>query len=111
MEKSEKINENTIDNPSLTLELFKEFKEQSKRQNITILVAFGTIIFIIAAFIWFWSQYDFVDTINQTGVYTLIDSEGNVISSDLTSEQIQKIMEVMNDGENDLDKEQETERR
>lgn len=92
-----------IDNPSLTMELFQEFKKQSKRQNITILAALGVIVFIVSAFLWYLSRYDFVDSINQTGVYTLIDSEGNVISADLTPEEINQIMEVINNGENNVD--------
>lgn len=106
-----KIAKNDIDNPSLTMELFKEFKKQSRRQNITILVALGVIVFIVTAFLWYLSQYDFVDSINQTGVYTLIDSEGNVISADLSSEEINKIMEVMNNGNNDMDEEPEEKER
>ncbi len=56
----------------------------------------------IAGFIWYLNQYDFTSTVEQTGVYTLSDSQGNVISSDITPEQISEILEIL-DGEDEGD--------
>lgn len=107
MAESEKKTENNIDNPSLTMELFKEFKEQNKRQTTTIRIMLAIIVFslcvitfISCLFVWYLHQFDFVESIDQTGVYTLIDSEGNVISSDLTPDEVKYLMEVLTDGEN-----------
>lgn len=81
---------------TLAMELLKELKLQTKRWFvafcITILLELSTII----GFIWYLNQYDFTSTIEQNGVYTLVDSEGNIISSDITPEQIEKIMEIIN---------------
>lgn len=35
-------------------------------------------------------------SIDATGVYNLVDSEGNVIATDLTAEDIEAIMEMLN---------------
>lgn len=35
-------------------------------------------------------------SIDATGVYNLVDSEGNVIATDLTAEDIETIMEMLN---------------
>lgn len=59
------------------------------------------VILIVAGFLFYIGQmknssYENVDT---TGVYNLVDSEGNVIATDLTQEDIKKIVELLNDGE------------
>lgn len=84
---------------SLAMEMLRELKEQSKRWFVAFCVMVFSEIITIAGFIWYLYQYDFASTIEQTGIYTLVDSEGNVISSDITPEQIEKIMEVINNGE------------
>lgn len=59
------------------------------------------VILIVAGFLFYIgkmknSGYKNVDA---TGVYNLVDSEGNVIATDLTQEDIEKIVELLNDGE------------
>jgi hypothetical protein len=115
---ADEAKKNDIDNPSLTMELFQEFKEHNKRQTITNRIMLGiltfalcVITFISCLFIWYIQQFDFVESIDQTGVYTLVDSEGNVISSDLTPDEIKYLMEVMTDGENENNQNPETEGR
>lgn len=59
------------------------------------------VILIVAGFLFYIGQmknsnYKNVDA---TGVYNLVDSEGNVIATDLTQEDIEKIVELLNDGE------------
>lgn len=59
------------------------------------------VILIVVGFLFYIGQlknssYENVDT---TGVYNLVDSEGNVIATDLTQEDIEKIVELLNDGE------------
>ncbi len=87
------------------LELLSEIKEQSRRWFRAFLVMMAVEALTIAGFIWYLNQYDFESSIEQNGVYTLIDSQGNVISSDITPEQIEKIMEIVNDGKNQNNKE------
>ena len=58
------------------------------------------VILIVAGFLFYIGQmknsnYKNVDA---TGVYNLVDSEGNVIATDLTKEDIEKIAELLNDG-------------
>ena len=73
---------------------FKAFITMAKI-NVAELLA---IVIVVLSFVWYLNQYDFTSSIEQNGVYTLIDSEGNVISSDITPEQIESIMEIINDG-------------
>lgn len=83
---------------TLAMEMLGELKEQSKRWFRAFLVMVAVEILTIGGFIWYLNQYDFESTIEQSGVYTLIDSSGNVISSDITPEQINEILEIINDG-------------
>lgn len=99
IENKEKMDNNSSDDMWVS-ELIDLVKEQSKSWRraffTTLGILFGTII-IVFAYLW---QYDFASTIEQTGVYTLIDSQGNVVSSDITPEQINEILEIINNGEN-----------
>lgn len=59
------------------------------------------VILIVAGFLFYIGQmrnsgYKNVDA---TGVYNLVDSEGNVIATDLTQDDVEKIVELLNDGE------------
>ena len=82
----------------LAMEMLGELKEQLKRCHRIILILIGVVVATVAGFLLYLNQYDFESTIEQNGVYTLIDSQGNVISSDITPEQIEQIMEIVNDG-------------
>ena len=82
----------------LAMEMLGELKEQLKRCHRIILILIGVVVATVAGFLLYLYQYDFESTIEQNGVYTLIDSQGNVISSDITPDQIEIIMEIINDG-------------
>lgn len=60
-----------------------------------IIIAITAIAGITGGFIWYLNQYDFSGTSSvyneADGVYALIDSEGNVISADLTQEELEMI--------------------
>ena len=90
----------------LAMEMLGELKEQLKRCYRIILILIGVVVATVAGFLLYLYQYDFESTIEQNGVYTLIDSQGNVISSDITPDQIESIMEIINDGkyQNDAEK-------
>lgn len=81
---------------------FKAFCAMVKINIIEVFV----MLAMVFGFIWYLNQYDFVSTVEQTGIYTLTDSQGNVISSDITSEQIKEIMEIINDGKDENNEKQ-----
>ena len=62
----------------------------------------AALIVTVVSFVWLWNQYDYVSeettttTTAYSGVYNITDSEGNVISSDLTPEDVIRIMEALN---------------
>lgn len=101
MENEDKVTEK--EEKSLAMEMLGELKEQSKRWFRAFLVMVAVEVLTIAGFIWYLYQYDFTSTIEQSGVYTLIDSSGNVISSDITPEQINEILEIINNGKDQND--------
>lgn len=57
-----------------------------------------SIIVTVVSFVWLWNQYDYESSTSSeySGVYNIVDSEGNVISSDLTPEDVIRIMESLN---------------
>lgn len=90
-------------------ELLSELKAENGRKDKQIqslhraiatitAVALCTILLVVAGFLWYLNQYDFsatetvTETITAEGVYAIVDSAGNVISSDLTAEEIQALM-------------------
>ena len=82
--------------------LLSELKEENIRKSKIIkgllitLLCFGFLIASTAgAFLLYLNQYDFTSTesITASGIYTLVDSNGNVVAQDMTS---QEIMEVIN---------------
>lgn len=58
------------------------------------------VILIVAGFLFYIGQMknSSYKNVDATGVYNLVDSEGNVIATDLTKEDIKKIVELLNDG-------------
>lgn len=89
--------------------LISELKAENDRKNRTIHALMKIIysylvamLLVVGGFLWYLNQYDFVSestvttTTNNdsTGVYSLIDSEGNVVASDLTDDEINKLMEA-----------------
>lgn len=94
----------------LATELLHELKLESERKDrqlgnlhkiLTgiIIGALCAILMVVGGFIWYLNQYDFesttTTTTSATGVYAVVDSEGNVIANDLTPEEIRSIMEVL----------------
>lgn len=95
-------------------ELLSELKEASARKDTQIksmhkliaaivLTAVIAILSVVGGFLWYLNQYDFssTSTVAQTaeGVYALIDSEGNTIAWDITPEELQQMLEVIENGE------------
>ena len=55
-----------------------------------------TIILIVAGFIAYLIWRTDSKSIDATGVYNLVDSKGNVVATDLTPEDLEKLMEILN---------------
>lgn len=90
----------TFDQDLIVTSLLSELKAENNRkdkliQSLTRLICgcLAVVILTVVGFLWCLNQYDFSSTTNATGVYTLVDSEGNVIANDLTPQQI---LEVLN---------------
>ena len=58
----------------------------------------ASVIVIFCAFVWLWNQYDYESTTELSGVYNLVDSEGNVVSSDLSPDDVIRILQELNHG-------------
>lgn len=58
-----------------------------------------SVVLIVFSFVYLWLQYDYVTTTEYSGVYNIVDSEGNVVSSDLAPEDVIRIMAELNRGE------------
>lgn len=98
------------ENDFIVTALLSELKEENERKSriihALVKVVCGCVVAIlltVGGFLWYLNQYDFsaeeTTTYTSTGVYSLIDSEGNVIANDLTPEEIEQLMEVsLNDG-------------
>ena len=97
-------------------ELLSELKNENERKDtqihslhrvlaIVVSAAFLVALLITAGFLLYLNQYDFSSTTSESitnsaeGVYAIIDSDGNVISSDLTAEEIETLLQgVTTDG-------------
>ena len=102
-------------------ELLSELKTENTRKDKQIqslhkvvatiaAAAVSAILLVVAGFLWYLNQYDFSATTTETvtnsaeGVYAIIDSDGNVIGSDFTAEEIQEFLEgVKSDGDGEED--------
>ena len=99
-------------------ELLSELKAENERKErqihrlnktlvCTVIAALVAVLLVVAGFLWYLNQYDFsattTETITAEGVYAIVDSEGNVIGSDFTAEEIEGLLEgvLSNDGTSD----------
>lgn len=81
------------ENDFIVTALLSELKAENERKSriihALVKVVCGCIVAVmltVGGFLWYLNQYDFsseeTTTYTSTGVYSLIDSEGNVIASD-----------------------------
>ena len=93
----------------LASELLSELKAENTRKDLLvrrlckvvaliISISLVAISGIVAGFLWYLNQYDFTSEQTVSGVYALVDSEGNVVASDFSTEEIQEILEVLDNG-------------
>lgn len=57
-----------------------------------------SLIVVVSAFVYLWLQYDYESHVETSGVYNLVDSQGNVISSDISPDDVVRILEVLDNG-------------
>lgn len=114
MENRDNVSESEEYVLNMANELLQTLKENSERDHKALVTVvrlwFGTVLIgliMVLSFIWYLNQYDFTASVEQSGVYTLMDSQGNVISSDLTAEDIIQIEEILERGKNQGDEKQE----
>lgn len=85
-------------------------KEKSDLWNIVALLkkvilynTIATVVIILSfvGYLIYTSNSEVISTIDTVGVYNLVNSEnGEVIATDLTPEDIEKLMEMLNNGKN-----------
>lgn len=72
-------------------------RHEKKIKHLSICWAVSIIVVVIS-FCILWMQYDYVSTEEYTGVYTITDSQGNVISSDLSTNDVIRIIQELESG-------------
>lgn len=80
----------------IAMEILEELKRQNQGLRRIIVGLMFLVGFVIGCFLFYLYQYDFKGTIEQNGIYTLVDSDGNVIGSDITPEQMEDILKIIN---------------
>lgn len=88
---------------TIPLALYEMHVARADRRLFRVCVCWAvSIIVTVVSFVWLWNQYDYesstttTTTTEYSGVYNITDSEGNIISSDLTPEDVIRIMESLN---------------
>lgn len=93
----------------LASELLSELKEENNRKDLLIkrlckiiativIISLLAIIGTVTGFLWYLNQYDFTSEQTVSGVYALVDSEGNIVASDFNAEEVESILEVIGNG-------------
>lgn len=71
----------------------KQLAQKDKTLKFIITLFLIVILSIVGVFIWYLNQYDFTSEQTVSGVYALVDSDGNVVAQDITPEEYKKITE------------------
>ena len=66
----------------------------------------ASLVLAICAFVFLWLQYDYESTTELSGVYNLVDSQGNVVTSDLSPDDVIRILEELNNGKDQKNQDQ-----
>ena len=82
-----------MEEKGLASEILGELKASIGRLWIALYIAIGVIAIVAVGFLVYMSQYDYSTTYEAIGAYAIIDSSGTVIASDLTADEIQKLLE------------------
>lgn len=90
----------TEDINNLAMDLLQDYKLNFKLVFALLVIVLILWAATIGGFVWYLNQYDFVSSIESTAVYSIIDSSGNVISSDIPQDQLERILELISNGKN-----------
>ena len=63
----------------------------------------ASVIIITGLFVWLWNQYDYESSNELSGVYNLVDSQGNVVSADLEADDVIRILQELENGKDQKD--------
>ena len=87
-----------MDQDFIVTGLLSELKAENIRKDAVIRglikVICGVVAAVLVVVAGYLNQYDFgsTTTTNTTGVYTLVDSQGNVVATDLTADEIEEVI-------------------
>lgn len=88
----------------IVTELLSELKQENDRKakmiaqkektlRACVCMFLVVIMAVVGVFIWYLNQYDFTSEQTVSGVYTLVDSDGNVVAQDITPEEYELFVE------------------
>jgi len=96
---SHSVNITYDESQTIPLALHEMHMARADRRLLCVCVCWAvSVIIIVCGFIWLWNQYDYESTTELSGVYNLVDSQGNVVSSDLAPDDVIRILEELNNG-------------
>lgn len=72
-----------------------------RRLRYVVTIFSALLIIVVSAFVYLWLQYDYESSIDTSGVYNLVDSQGNVLTSDISPEDVIRILETLNNGKSE----------
>lgn len=73
---------------------------RADRRLFWLCVCWALSLFLtVGAFVFLWLQYDYENTTELSGVYNLVDSQGNVVTADLAPDDVIRILEELNHGD------------
>lgn len=82
-----------VEDRSLAMEILNELKVSMKGWRTAFYAILILLALTIAAFLLYMNQYDYSTTIEATGLYALVDSNGNIIAQDVTQEELSAFKE------------------
>lgn len=103
------ININYDETQTIPLALHEMHMARADRRLLYVCICWAlSLLLAIGAFVYLWLQYDYESTVEYSGVYNLTDSEGNVITSDISPEDVIRILEQLNNGKGAKNEDQNT---
>lgn len=82
---------------TIPLALHEMHMARADRRLFRVVICWAlSLIIAVVSFVWLWQQYDYESSTEYSGVYNIVDSEGNVVTSDLSPEDVIRIMETLN---------------
>lgn len=108
MDNKEKLSVNLRYDEAQTIPLAVHEMHMARKDRTIKHIVIGwalSAIAIVGLFVFLWLQYDYSSStsIDANGVYNLVDSEGNVLTSDISPEDVIRILETLNNGEGESD--------